>query len=144
MITNQDVIAERNASRGCKFRGRASGRQISCRKSLAIILDARRSEAGNTDPIEQALPVRQFFARHPIPRARFVRGQQAAFYCCDNLRLAPADPPRRLGRREARDVGSRNEERTAIGADPEQTRVRKKDKIQPAMETRSDHSGSSR
>lgn len=44
----------------------------------------------------------------------------------------------------ARDIGSRDEQRTATGGDPEQTRVRKKDKIQPATATRSDHSGSSR
>ena len=42
----------------------------------------------------------------------------------------------------ARDVGSRDEERTATGGEPERTRVQKKDKVQPETATRSDHSGS--
>ncbi|EQB06156.1 hypothetical protein FHS51_001033 [Sphingobium wenxiniae] len=41
----------------------------------------------------------------------------------------------------ARDVGSRDEEKTATGADPEPTSVTKKDKLQPDTGTRSDHEG---
>ncbi|MCW6533597.1 hypothetical protein [Sphingomonas lycopersici] len=44
----------------------------------------------------------------------------------------------------ARDVGSRDEERSAKGTDPEMTRVQKKDKIQPTTRTRADHEGASR
>jgi hypothetical protein len=48
------------------------------------------------------------------------------------------------GGETARDVGSRDEERTANGADAAITRVRKRDKIQPATATRSDHRGAAR
>lgn len=41
----------------------------------------------------------------------------------------------------ARDVGSRDEERTAAGGDPEPTRVTKQDKVQPDTGTRSDNEG---
>lgn len=37
------------------------------------------------------------------------------------------------------DVASRDEERTALGGDPEPTRVTKKDKVQTDTATRSDH-----
>ena len=45
------------------------------------------------------------------------------------------------GGNTARDVGSRDEERTATGGDPEPTRVTKQDKIQPDTGTQSDHEG---
>ena len=41
----------------------------------------------------------------------------------------------------ATEVGSRDEEHSALGGDPEPTRVTKKDKIQPDTGTRSDHAG---
>ena len=41
----------------------------------------------------------------------------------------------------ARDVGSRDEERTATGGAPEPTRVTKQDKVQPDTGTQSDHEG---
>lgn len=41
----------------------------------------------------------------------------------------------------ARDVGARDEEKSALGGDPEPTRVEKKDKVQPDTNTRSDHEG---
>jgi hypothetical protein len=41
----------------------------------------------------------------------------------------------------ARDVGTRDEEKSVLGADPEPTRVEKKDKVQPDTNTRSDHEG---
>ena len=44
----------------------------------------------------------------------------------------------------ARDVGSRDEERTAKGADAEIKLVQKKDKLQPPTATRSDHRGAAR
>jgi len=56
----------------------------------------------------------------------------------------PAQMPAQSGRSGgtvATDIGSRDEERTASGGEPEPTRVTKKDKIQPATRTRSDHAG---
>lgn len=44
----------------------------------------------------------------------------------------------------ARDVGSRDEEKTASGGDPEPTRVTKQDKVQPDTASRSDHEGAQR
>lgn len=41
----------------------------------------------------------------------------------------------------ARDIGSRDEERTATGGDPEPTRVTKQDKVQPDTGTQSDNEG---
>lgn len=44
----------------------------------------------------------------------------------------------------ARDIGSRDEEKTATGGDPEPTNVNKQDKVQPATTSRSDHEGAQR
>jgi hypothetical protein len=44
----------------------------------------------------------------------------------------------------ATDVGTRDEENSVAGADPEPTRVRKQDKIQLPTTTRSDHEGAKR
>ncbi len=44
----------------------------------------------------------------------------------------------------ARDVGSRDEEKSARGGDPEPTRVTKQDKVQPQTGTQSDHEGAQR
>lgn len=78
----------------------ALGRQESLGEAFAIMLDACRPQSGDADPIEQTLPVCQFFRRHPVPRASFVDGQQTSFDRRNNLRLAPTDPPRRVGRRQ--------------------------------------------
>ena len=43
------------------------------------------------------------------------------------------------GGRVAADVGSRDEQRTAEGGDPEPTRATKSDKVQPNIPTRADH-----
>jgi|GEM_PF-5570745 len=63
-----------------------------------------------------------------------------------DLHDAPETPSQggRSGGGTARDVGTRDEERLGLGGDPEPTRVTKKDKIQPATGTRSDHEGASR
>ena len=44
----------------------------------------------------------------------------------------------------ATDIGSEDEERIALGGDPEPTRVTKQDKVQPRTSTRSDHRGAAR
>ena len=44
----------------------------------------------------------------------------------------------------ARDVGSQDEEKAAMGGDPEPTRVTKEDKVQPDTGTRSDNEGANR
>ena len=44
----------------------------------------------------------------------------------------------------SRDVGSRDEEKSARGGDPEPTRVTKQDKVQPQTGTQSDHEGAQR
>jgi hypothetical protein len=44
----------------------------------------------------------------------------------------------------ATEIGSRDEERTALGGDPEPTRVTKQDKVQPRIPTRADHEGAHR
>jgi hypothetical protein len=44
----------------------------------------------------------------------------------------------------AADIGSRDEEKTALGGDPEPTRVTKDDEVQPNIPTRADHAGAAR
>ena len=44
----------------------------------------------------------------------------------------------------ATDIGSEDEDKTALGGDPEPTRATKADKVQPRNPTRSDHSGAAR
>jgi hypothetical protein len=44
----------------------------------------------------------------------------------------------------ATEIGSRNEEKSALGGDPEQTRATKDDKVQPSIATRSNHEGAAR
>jgi hypothetical protein len=50
----------------------------------------------------------------------------------------------RAGGSVATDVGTRDEEKSATGADPEPTRVTKSNKVQPKTRTRSDHRGAGR
>jgi hypothetical protein len=38
-------------------------------------------------------------------------------------------------------IGSRDEEKSALGGDPEPTRATKQDKVQPDIPTRADHEG---
>jgi hypothetical protein len=45
------------------------------------------------------------------------------------------------GGNTARDIGSRDEEKTARGGNPGPTRVTKQDKVQPDTGTQSDHEG---
>jgi hypothetical protein len=63
-----------------------------------------------------------------------------------NLHDGPAAPSQsgRSGGAVSAEVPSRDEESQALGGDPEPTRVTKKDKVQPATRTRSDHRGASR
>lgn len=44
----------------------------------------------------------------------------------------------------AADIGSRDEEKSALGSDPEPTRATKDDKVQPKIPTRADHEGAAR
>jgi hypothetical protein len=44
----------------------------------------------------------------------------------------------------AADIGSLDEEKTALGGDPEPTRATKQNKVQPNIPTRSDHEGAKR
>lgn len=44
----------------------------------------------------------------------------------------------------ATEIGSRDEEKSALGSDPEPTRATKEDKMQPRIPTRSDHEGATR
>jgi hypothetical protein len=44
----------------------------------------------------------------------------------------------------AADIGSRDEEKTALGGDPEPTRATKDDKVQPRIPTRADNEGAAR
>ncbi|MBV9840781.1 MAG: hypothetical protein JOY99_04460 [Sphingomonadaceae bacterium] len=41
----------------------------------------------------------------------------------------------------ATEIGSRDEERSALGGDPEPTRATKQDKLQPRIPTRADNEG---
>jgi hypothetical protein len=44
----------------------------------------------------------------------------------------------------ATDIGSEDEEKTALGGDPEPTRVTKDNKVQPRIPTRADNEGAGR
>ena len=59
--------------------------------------------------------------------------------CMMNL-LRPVSRARQAEERP----GSRDEEKAAMGSDPEPTRVTKKDKVQPDTGTRSDNEGANR
>lgn len=58
-----------------------------------------------------------------------------------DLRKEPRTPSQSgaSGGTLATDVGSEDEEKTALGGEPEPTRVTKEDKVQPPTPTRSDH-----
>lgn len=60
-----------------------------------------------------------------------------------DLHAEPAAPGQSgaAGGETARDVGSRDEEKTAMGGDPQPTRVTKGDKIQPDTGTQADNEG---
>lgn len=63
-----------------------------------------------------------------------------------DLRDEPATPAQSgsCGGGIATEIGARDEEKTALGGDPEPTRPTKKDKVQPVIPTRSDHEGAAR
>lgn len=44
----------------------------------------------------------------------------------------------------AREIASRDEEKTATGADPQPTGTTKSEKVQPRIPTRADHEGAAR
>lgn len=50
----------------------------------------------------------------------------------------------RSGGRVADAVAARDEEKSALGGDPEPTRDTKRDKLQPEIPTRADHQGAQR
>lgn len=65
----------------------------------------------------------------------------------DEKRDRASDMPEQSGSgggNTARDIGSRDEEKAATGADPMPTRPTKQDKPQPDTATRSDHEGAQR
>jgi len=63
-----------------------------------------------------------------------------------DLRDEPATPSQSgsAGGGLATDIGSQDEEKSALGGDPEQTRATKQDKVQPQNPTRADHEGAAR
>lgn len=63
-----------------------------------------------------------------------------------DLRDEPATPAQSgaSGGSLAAEIGSRDEEKSALGEDPEPTRATKHDKVQPRIPTRSDHDGANR
>jgi len=63
-----------------------------------------------------------------------------------DLHEGPPTPSQsgRSGSSIGAEIGSREEERAALGGDPEITRPTKSDKLQPRMTTRADHDGGSR
>lgn len=56
-------------------------------------------------------------------------------------RVATPSQSDRGGGSLATDIGSRDEEKSALGGDPEPTRATKQNKVQPNIPTRSDHEG---
>lgn len=63
-----------------------------------------------------------------------------------DLRDQPATPSQSggSGGTLAAEIGSRDEEKSALGADSEPTRATKEDKVQPRIPTRADHEGAAR
>src|SRR3546814_8159095 len=67
---------------------------------IAVMLDAGGTQPRHADAVEHALPCRQFLGTHAISLTRLAGREQAAIDGGDHLRLAPAHPPRRIGRRQ--------------------------------------------
>src|SRR3546814_13595019 len=66
---------------------------------IAVMLDAGGTQPRHADAVEHALPCRQFIGTHAISLTRLAGRQQSAIDAGDLLRLSPARPHRRLGRR---------------------------------------------
>ncbi|CDO37466.1 hypothetical protein SPHV1_330033 [Novosphingobium sp. KN65.2] len=63
---------------------------------LAIVLNTGRAEPGHAFAFDRALPRGQFLEGQAVAFAGFGRRQQPAVDGCDDFRLAPYDPARRI------------------------------------------------
>src|SRR5438270_12188013 len=78
---------------------------------VAVLLDARDSEAGHAAAVDRALPAGEFLEAERVALAGFVNGEQAAGDGGDDLGLAAHDPASRADRRQ-RDERQRLAERS--------------------------------
>jgi hypothetical protein len=79
---------------------------------LAVLLDARGAQAGQTMLVDRELPGEEFVDGQRVAAAGFLEGKQAATHGRDNFGLAADDPPFGTGRRKIRD-----RQRTAVRPD---------------------------
>src|SRR5262245_16868801 len=79
---------------------------------LAVLLDARRAQPGETMLVDRSLPGKELFDGQRIPRTGFLERQKAAAHCSDHFRLSADDPTLCRRRRQVR-----NRQRTTIRPD---------------------------
>src|ERR1700752_4872849 len=70
---------------------------------LAILLDARGTQTGETVTVDRILPGEKLLDRQRITRARFLERQKSATNRRHHLRLAADDPAPRAGSRQIGD-----------------------------------------
>src|SRR4029453_6731345 len=79
---------------------------------LAVLLDARRAQPGETMLVDRSLPGKELLNGQRIPRAGFLERQKAATHRGDHFRLSADDPALGRCRRQVR-----NSQRTTIRPD---------------------------
>lgn len=89
-------------------RSRTDGKRV----LLAVLLNARRAQAGKAVLVNRGLPGEEFLDGQRIPRAGLFKRQKAPTHGGDHLRLSADDPALGRCRRQIR-----NRQRTTIGPD---------------------------
>ena len=79
---------------------------------LAILLDPRGAQAGETMLVNRELPRKKFVDRQRVAAASFLEGKKAAANCGNDFGLTADDPPFGSGRRQVGDG-----KRAAVGPD---------------------------
>ncbi len=82
------------------------------RGSVAVLLDARRAQAGEAELIDRHLPAQEFVDRQGVSRTGLFEREQAAAHRGDDFGLAADDPTFGRGGRQIRD-----RQRAAVGTD---------------------------
>ncbi len=71
-------------------------------ESVAVLLDARSAQAGETMAVDGGLPGKEFFDSKRVTLTGFFQAQQATANSRDNLCLPADDPAPRVRRRKIR------------------------------------------
>src|SRR5215510_9046346 len=89
-----------------------SRRGMAEKRLLAILLNARGAQTGQTMLVDRVLPRQELFNGERVARAGFLKGEEAATDRCDHFGLTPNDPALCSRCRQVR-----NRQRASVGAD---------------------------